>query len=126
MTTKLPNGFASAVPPVHSQGISTDADRLREGEVRIPVYDGEMPAYQACPVTGESFPVVLVIQEIFGVHEYIRDICRRLGKPGYLTIAPELYWRHGNASRMTNISDIMSQMVSLVSTTRLCPILTLH
>jgi carboxymethylenebutenolidase len=115
MTTKLPNGFASAVPPVHAQVISTDAVGLSAGEVMIPVHDGEMPAYQARPETGESFPVVLVIQEIFGVHEHIQDICRRLGKLGYLAIAPELYWRHGNVSKMTNISDIMSQVVSRVS-----------
>jgi carboxymethylenebutenolidase len=114
MTTKLPNGFASAVPPVDAQVISTDADGLNAGEVKIPVHDGEMPAYLARPVTGESFPVVLVIQEIFGVHEHIQDICRRLAKLGYLAVAPELYWRHGNVSKLTNISEIMSQVASRV------------
>ena len=76
MNPKLPSGFPTSVPPVQSQVISTNATGLDAGEIRIPVHDGELPGYQACPAEGGPFPVILVIQEIFGVHEHIQDICR--------------------------------------------------
>ena len=82
VVTTLAAGFALAVQPVSAETITTDTKGLIAGEVEIPTRDGQIPAYRAMPATGNSFPVVLVVQEIFGVHEYIRDICRRFAKLG--------------------------------------------
>ncbi|HMJ50197.1 MAG TPA: dienelactone hydrolase family protein, partial [Burkholderiales bacterium] len=101
----LATGFALAVQPVSAQTIHTDDKGLTAGEVKIPVADGEMPGYRAMPAAGRPFPVVLVVQEIFGVHEHIKDICRRLAKIGYLSIAPELYARQGDVSRLSDIQQ---------------------
>jgi carboxymethylenebutenolidase len=78
------------------------------------VKDGEIPAYRAMPAGGGPFPVALVVQEIFGVHEHIKDLCRRLAKSGYLAVAPELYARQGDVSRMKDIQEILSTVVSKV------------
>lgn len=86
--------------------ITTDTQGLVAGAVKIPVQDGEIPAYRALPATGENFPIVLVIQEIFGVHEHIQDVCRRFAKLGYLAIAPELFARQGDVSKLSNIDEI--------------------
>src|SRR5882724_3512034 len=91
VVTTLAAGFALAVQPVSAQTITTDTKGLKAGEVKIPVPDGQIPAYRAMPTAGDSFPVILVVQEIFGVHEHIKDVCRRLAKHGYLAVAPELY-----------------------------------
>ncbi len=96
-----------AVHPVSAQTIATDAQGLTAGEVKIPTSDGEMPAYRAMPQKGKAFPVVLVVQEIFGVHEHIKDICRRLAKLGYLAIAPELYARQGDVSKISDMKEVM-------------------
>jgi carboxymethylenebutenolidase len=114
VVTSLAMGFAMAVRPVSAQTITTDTNGLVADEVKIPVADGEIPAYRAMPAKGESFPVVLVVQEIFGVHEHIKDVCRRFAKLGHLAIAPELYARQGDVSQMTNINEIISKVVSLV------------
>jgi carboxymethylenebutenolidase len=82
--------------------------------VKIPVSDGAIPGYRAMPASGGPFPTVLVIQEIFGVHEYIKDICRRLAKLGYFAVAPALYARQGDVSTMTDIGEIMKTVVSKV------------
>lgn len=112
--TSLAAGFALAVQPVFAQVITTDAKGLVAGQVKIPVSDGEIPAYRAMPATGKSFPVVLVVQEIFGVHEHIQDICRRFAKLGYLAIAPELFARQGDVSKLTDVQAIISKVVSKV------------
>jgi carboxymethylenebutenolidase len=115
VVTTLAAGFALAVQPVSADTITTDAAGLEAGEVKIPVPGGgEMPAYRAMPATGGPFPVILVVQEIFGVHEHIKDLCRRLGKLGYLAVAPELYARQGDVSKMTDIKEIISKVVSKV------------
>lgn len=114
IVSTLAAGFALAVQPISAQVISTDTKGLVAGEVKIPVKDGEIPAYRAMPATGENFPVVLVIQEIFGVHEHIQDVCRRLAKLGYLAIAPEMFARQGDVSQLTDIQDIISKVVSKV------------
>ena len=107
-------GFAMAVLPVSAQTIATPTDGLTAGEVKVKTADGEMPAYRAMPATGGTFPVVLVVQEIFGVHEYIKDVCRRLAKSGYFAIAPELYARQGDASKYTDIPKLVSEIVAKV------------
>jgi carboxymethylenebutenolidase len=114
VVTTLASGFALAVQPVSAQTITTDATGLIAGEVKIPVADGEIPAYRAMPEKGRSFPVVLVVQEIFGVHEHIKDMCRRFAKLGHVAIAPELYSRQGDVSKITNINEIISKVVSKV------------
>ena len=92
----------------------TRSDGLTAGEVKIPVADGEIPAYRAMPATGGPFPVVLVVQEIFGVHEHIKDVCRRFAHEGYLAVAPELYARQGDVSKLTDYREIFAQVVSKV------------
>ena len=114
VVTTLASGFALAVQPVSAQTITTDRTGLIAGEVKIPVADGEIPAYRAMPEKGKSFPVVLVVQEIFGVHEHIKDMCRRFAKLGHVAIAPELYSRQGDVSKITNINEIISKVVSKV------------
>jgi carboxymethylenebutenolidase len=112
--TALAAGFALAVQPVSAQTITTDTAGLEAGEVKIPVGDGTIPAYRAMPAQGGPFPTVLVIQEIFGVHEHIKDICRRFAKLGYFAVAPELYARQGDVSKMTDFSEIINKVVSKV------------
>jgi len=114
VVTTLATGYALAVQPVSAQTITTDTTGLVAGEVKIPVSGGEIPAYRAMPETGRSFPVVLVVQEIFGVHEHIKDICRRFAKLGHLAIAPEMYSRQGDVSKITNINEIITKVVSKV------------
>ncbi len=113
--TLLATGFAAAVRPVCAETvIVTDTKGLTAGEVKIPAKDREIPGYRAMPAKGTTFPVVVVIQEIFGVHEHIRDVCRRLAKLGYLAVAPELYVRQGDVSKMTEIKQILDTVVAKV------------
>lgn len=113
LVTSLGAGFALATQPVMAQtAIHTDAAGLIEGEVKVPVKDGEMVAYRATPAGVAKPPVVLVISEIFGVHEYIRDTCRRLGKLGYCAISPELFARQGDPRTMASIPEIMEKITS--------------
>lgn len=115
IVTSLGAGFALAVQPVMAQtAISTDSNGLTVGEIKVPAEGGDMPAYRAQPASGSHFPVILVVQEIFGVHEHIKDICRRLAKQGYLAIAPELYARQGDPRKYTDIAALMSEVVSKV------------
>jgi carboxymethylenebutenolidase len=105
-TASLATGFALAVRPVSAQTQTTDSTGLLAGAVTIPVKGGKIPAYRAQPESGSNFPVILVIQEIFGVHEHIQDVVRRLAKLGYLAIAPELFVRQGDVSKLSNIDEI--------------------
>lgn len=112
---KLAVGFALAVRPICAQtAITTSANGLTAGEVRIPVKDGVIPGYRACPSKGHGFPIALVVQEIFGVHEHIKDICRRLAHAGYCAVAPELFARQGDVSKMTDVNEILTKVVSKV------------
>ncbi|MCI0336911.1 MAG: dienelactone hydrolase family protein [Acidobacteria bacterium] len=115
VVTSLSAGFALAVQPIQAQSvITTDTNGIVAGEVKIPVKEGDIPAYRAQPGKGNNFPTVLVVQEIFGVHEHIKDVCRRFAKEGYLAIAPEMYARQGDVSKMTNINEIIQKVVSKV------------
>lgn len=105
-TATLATGFALAVQPISAKTITTDTKGLIAGAVKIPSSDGEIPAYRAQPSRGANFPIVLVIQEIFGVHEHIQDITRRFAKLGYLAIAPELFVRQGDVSKLSSIEEI--------------------
>ncbi|ACI98926.1 dienelactone hydrolase family protein [Rhodospirillum centenum] len=112
--TGLAAGFALSVRPVAAATITTPADGLTAGEVRIPVTDGELPAYRAAPRGDGPFPVVLVVQEIFGVHEHIRDVCRRFAREGWLAVAPELYARQGDPAAVPDIQTLVRDLVSKV------------
>jgi carboxymethylenebutenolidase len=112
--TSLAAGFALAVQPVSAQTITTDSNGLVAGEIKIPVKDGEIPGYRAMPASGGPFGTVLVVQEIFGVHEHIRDMCRRFAKLGYCAIAPELYARQGDVSKISNVQEIVDNVVKKV------------
>jgi carboxymethylenebutenolidase len=102
------------VQPIQAQTtITTDTNGLVAGEVKIPVKEGETPAYRAMPAKGKNFPTVLVVQEIFGVHEHIKDLCRRFAKLGYLAIAPEMYARQGDVSKM-QMGEIVQNIVPKV------------
>lgn len=108
--------YAAATQPIQAQTrITTDTKGLVAGEIKIPVADGEIPAYRAMPdKKGKKFPVVLVVHEIFGVHEWIQDVSRRFAKLGYMAIAPYLYSRQGDVAQMQNIQDIISKVVAKV------------
>jgi carboxymethylenebutenolidase len=110
--TGLISGLTLATTRVDAQAITTDSTGLDAAEVRIPVNDTELPGYFAKPQGAGPFPTVVVIEEIFGVHAYIKDICRRFAKLGYAAIAPEIYARLGDLSKMTDVGQIISQVIS--------------
>jgi carboxymethylenebutenolidase len=112
--TSLATGFALSVQPVSAETITTDTNGLDTGEVKIPVADGSIPAYRAMPDKGGPFPTVLVVQEVFGVHEHIKDLCRRFAKAGYFAIAPELYARQGDPSKISDLQELIKTIVSKV------------
>jgi carboxymethylenebutenolidase len=114
VVSSLGAGFALAVLPVSAQTITTSTEGLVAGEVKVPVAGGDMPAYRAMPAVGGNFPVVLVVQEIFGVHEHIKDICRRLAKSGFFAIAPELYARQGDPAKAPDINALLTDIVAKV------------
>jgi carboxymethylenebutenolidase len=108
-------GYAAATLPIAAQtAVTTSAEGLEAGPARYTVDGFEVPAYAAAPAGKRGLPVVLVIQEIFGVHEYIADTCRRFAKLGYLAIAPDLYARQGDARSYTDIPKLMSEVVAKV------------
>jgi carboxymethylenebutenolidase len=108
-------GFAAAVMPVMAQTVvKTDSTGLIAGEVSIPVGDFKMPAYRAAPAGKANAPVVLVVSEIFGVHEYIADVARRFAKAGYFAIAPELFARQGDPTEYGEIAKLIAEVVSKV------------
>ena len=108
-------GYAAAAGPVMAQtAIKTPAKGLTQGRIDYTVDGFQVPAYHAAPAGKKNLPVMLVIQEIFGVHEYIADVCRRFAHAGYLAIAPELYARQGDASKYTDIAKLMDELVSKV------------
>jgi carboxymethylenebutenolidase len=111
--SRLTSGFATAVEPVSSGVITTSAEGLEAGEVAIPVPGGgEIPAYRAVPAKRKGAPVILVIHEIFGVDEHIKDVCRPLARRGYMAVAPELFFRQGGVSGLTGIEEIHAKVVS--------------
>ena len=116
LVTSLGAGFALAVQPSFAQSpIKTDSEGLTTGEIKVPVADGEMVAYRAAPAGKTGAAVVLVVSEIFGVHEYIADVCRRLAKQGYMAIAPELFARYGDPRKMANVQDILAGVIAKVT-----------
>jgi carboxymethylenebutenolidase len=105
-------GYAAAVQPIRAEAIHTDAKGLDVADIEIPVENGTIPGYRALPEKGGKFPVILVVQEIFGVHEHIKDICRRLAHLGYCAIAPALFVRQGDVSKMQDMREIQTKVVA--------------
>ncbi len=113
-TALAATGFALAAGQAQAGAIATDAAGLEAGPVLIPARDRDLPAYAARPRGGARVPAVIVAQEIFGVHEHIRDVCRRLAKLGYLAVAPELFVRQGDPSAFSDIPTLMQTIVAKV------------
>lgn len=115
LTTSLIAGFTLATGPVQAQtAITTPADGLAVGEIQIPIgTTGYIPGYWASPAKAGTFPVVLVVQEAWGVHEHIKDVCRRLAKQGYLAISAELWARQVDAKDLTNMEIVMATMAKV-------------
>lgn len=115
IATTVAAGFSLAAGPAVAQtAIKTDASGLTAGKVDIPTSDGKMPAYRAMPAGEKNLPTLLVVSEIFGVHEYIQDVCRRLAHLGYLAIAPELFARQGDPSKYTEIPKLQAEIIGKV------------
>lgn len=113
--TAIGTGFAAAVLPTLAQtAIKTPSQGLVVGEVSIPVGDLRMPAYRAAPANRPDAPVVLVISEIFGVHEYIADTARRFAHAGYCAIAPELFVRQGDPTEYGELAKLIAEVISKV------------
>lgn len=111
-------GFAAAVAPTGpllAQVVSTDTAGLTEGTVEIAVPGGRMPVYRAQPATGRALATVLVVHEAFGVHEHIRDVARRFAKAGYQALAPELFFRQGDASQYATVAEVFEKVISKVA-----------
>ena len=108
--------FALAVQPVQAQTmIVTPTDGLTAGAVTVKTKDGkEMDAYRAMPATGTGFGTILVVQEIWGVHAHIADMCRRFAKVGYYAIAPELYFRQGDPKVIPDVQALIRDIVNKV------------
>ena len=107
-------GFAASVLPVGAQAVDTDGNGLTAGEVTIMSGDFQLPAYRAMPSGRSGLPVVLVISEIFGVHEHIADVARRFAKLGYLAIAPELFVRQGDAQSYGEVGKLIAEVIARV------------
>ncbi len=112
LMTTLMTGFTLAVARAQEAPVHTDATGLDAGEAQITTPDGPIPAYYARPQGAGPYPIILVIEEIFGVHEYIKDVCRRFAKLGYLAVAPELYARIADLSKMTDPHEIVAKVIS--------------
>ena len=112
--TALGSAFAAAVLPVAAQTIKTDFQGLTAGEVTVPSAGFSMPVYRAQPEGKQKLPVVLVISEIFCVHEHIADVCRRFAKAGYLAIAPELFARQGDPNSFGTLQELQTNIIQKV------------
>jgi carboxymethylenebutenolidase len=108
-------GYTAAAGDIMAQtAVKTSSEGLKTGEIMVEVNGFKVPAYMAAPAGKTNLPVVLVIQEVFGVHEYIADTARRFAQMGYLAIAPELYARQGDPSKYNVIADLIKDVVSKV------------
>jgi carboxymethylenebutenolidase len=105
-------GYALGVEKVLAQAIKTDTDGLAAGDQHVEVGGVKVPVYEARPASGSGHPIILVISEIWGVHEYIKDTTRRFAKAGFYAVAPELFVREGGVGHMTNVQEILKIVLS--------------
>ena len=103
-------GYTLAAGPVRAQAITTDTTGLKAGDATVKVNGGDMPVYFARPEKAKNPPVILVAMEIFGLHEYIKDVTRRLAKLGAFAIAPDYYFRKGDLTKITEMSQLIPQV----------------
>jgi len=115
LKTVVATGYALAVTPVAFSVISTDSEGIEVSDIQIPVGKSKIPGYLAMPKGDGPFPVLLICHEIFGVHEHIKDLCRRFAKLGFYAIAPNLFFRQGDVTKIKEIPDIISKVVSKVT-----------
>jgi carboxymethylenebutenolidase len=109
LASGVATGFAVSAGPLMAQTmIKTSMDGLEGGDVKIPTSGGDRPGYYAAPKKAGKFPVILVVGEIWGVHEHIKDVCRRLAKAGYFTVANEPYWKLGELWKLENIKEVIA------------------
>jgi carboxymethylenebutenolidase len=106
-------GYAIAAEPLLAQAIRTDTAGLTAGDVTIKSGNDTIPAYQAYPSAAGKYPVIIVISEIWGVHEYIRDVARRFAKEGFYAIAPEMFQREGGVGHLPNVQDILKIVLNV-------------
>ena len=106
-------GYALAADTVLAQVIKTDADGLVAGDNTVKIGDYNMPVYAARPASGSNFPIVLVMSEIWGVHEWVKDCTRRFAKAGYCAVAPELFQREGGVGQIPNVQDILKIVLAV-------------
>jgi carboxymethylenebutenolidase len=108
-------GYAAAAMPIMAQdAIKTSSEGLRSGETVYEVSGFKVPAFYAAPTARKNLPVILLVHEVFGVHEYIADIARRFAQAGYLAIAPDLFARQGDAGGYNELSKLLSEVVARV------------
>jgi carboxymethylenebutenolidase len=105
-------GYTLAVETVLAQAIKTDTSGLAAGDFTIPVGGFNVPIYEARPASGQNYPIVLVISEVFGLHEYIKDSARRFAKQGYHAVAPELFAREGGVAHLKDIQEVLKIVLS--------------
>lgn len=117
-STAAAAGFALAAGPISAASIKTDMQGLEAGWVQVPTGDRAIPAYRAKPAGGGPRPIIIVVQEIFGVHAWIQDIVRRFAKAGYYAIAPDFYVRQGDATKVADIPTLVRTIVSKVPDTQ--------
>ena len=115
LKTVVATGYALAVTPVAFYVISTDTEGIEVSDIHIPVGKSKIPGYVAMPIGQGPFPVLVICHEIFGVHEHIKDLCRRFAKLGFYVIAPNLFFRHGDVTKIKEIPDIIKKVVSKVT-----------
>ncbi len=106
-------GYAIAADPILAQAIKTDTQGLAAGDVKVASGGDMIAAYEARPAASGKYPVVVVISEIFGVHEHIKDVCRRFAKVGYYAIAPEMFQREGGVSHIKEIPEILKVVMGV-------------
>jgi carboxymethylenebutenolidase len=111
--TAMGVGFVTASEPVMAAAIETDFKGIKAGEVTIPIGSFQLPAYVSRPEKAKgNLPIIIVVSEIFGVHEYIADVTRRFAKLGYLAIAPEFFVRAGDPNSYGTVADILTNIVA--------------
>jgi carboxymethylenebutenolidase len=106
-------GYAVAVDKVLAQAIKTDTTGIQAGDFEVKIGDYMMPVYEARPASGGPAPIVVCISEIWGVHEWVRDVTRRFAKAGYFAVAPELFKREGGVAQIPNIQDILKIVLAV-------------
>ena len=105
-------GYTLAAGPVRADAIHTDTKGLDTGDAKVPVTGGDMPVYYARPSGAQRPPIVLVCMEIFGLHEFIKDVTRRLGHAGAFVVAPDYYFRLGDMTKVSDMQRLMPQVNS--------------